>query len=111
MYVCAAIIEIGQYTFESIHEGEITKGVDELSDTAWIKLPTKFIVKGNSNFIYTEDAIKSGDPVKITLSYENHYTGLEFKGFVKKIKPTIPLHIEIEDSIWLLRRKNFVKTW
>lgn len=111
MFILEANIQIGNYSFKSIHEVEITKSVDELGDTAIIKLPTKFKVTQSSEEKYTEEAIKIGDAVTITLGYEGKYSGVEFKGFVKKISPKIPLEIQCEDAIWLLRRKTINKSW
>lgn len=109
MFVLQAEIQIGKYTFRSIHEVEITKSVDELGDTATIKLPTKFMV--GSGELYTEEAIKAGDAVTIKLGYEDKYFGVEFQGFVAKVSPKIPMEIKCEDSMWLLRRKNIHKAW
>lgn len=111
MFILECKVEIGNYVFNSIHEIEITKSVEEMSDTAIIKLPTKFKVKQNGEQQYTETAIKVGDKVIITLGYEGKYSGVEFVGFVKKISPKIPLEIHCEDAIWLLRRKNITKSW
>jgi hypothetical protein len=103
--------ELFSYTFNSINEIEITKSVEELGDTAIIKLPTRFKVRQNGTQQFTEDAIKVGDKVEITLAYEGKYSGVEFTGYVKKISPKIPLEIHCEDAMWLLRRKNFKFSW
>lgn len=111
MFVLDGTIEIGNYVFNAIHNVEIIKSVDELGDTCIIKLPTRFIVKQNNQEQYTEEAIKVGNPVKVTLAYDGIYSGIEFMGYVRLIKPTIPLEIHCEDNIWLLRRKNITKAW
>lgn len=111
MFVLDAHIEIGEYSFNSIHDVEIIKSVDELGDTAIIKLPTKFKVKQSEEERFTEEAIKVGDVVTITLGYDGKYSGVEFRGYVKKISPRIPLEIQCEDAMWLLRRKNINKSW
>ncbi len=111
MFILEAQIQIGEFSFRTIHEVEITKSVDELGDTAIIKLPTRFIVRQSGEEKYTEEAIKSGDKVKIILGYEGKYSGVEFQGFVKKLSPKVPLEIHCEDAIWLLRRKNITKSW
>lgn len=111
MFILEGRAQIGDFTFNAVNEIEITKSVEEMGDSAIIKLPTRFKVKQNGEQKYTETAIKVGDPVIITLGYEGKYSGVEFTGYVKKIKPTIPLEIHCEDAIWLLRRKNITKTW
>lgn len=111
MFILDCKIEIGDFTFNSVNEVEITKSVEELSDTAVIKLPTRFKVKQNGEQKYTEEAIKVGDKVVITLGYFEKYSGLEFTGYVKKVNPKIPLEIHCEDALWVLRRKNITKSW
>lgn len=111
MFVLEAKIEIGKFVFTSIHNVKITKSVNDLADSCVIQLPSRFKVKQNGEAIYTEKAIKVGDAVKVMLGYEGVYSGVEFQGFVKKVKPTIPIEVECEDMMYLLRRKNINKAW
>ncbi len=111
MFVLEGNIQIGDYIFRVIHDVEYTKSVDELVDTATIKLPKKFKVKQNDALLFTEQAIKIGAPVSITIGYERKYSATEFVGFVAKIKPKYPVEIVVEDAMWLLRRKNINKIW
>lgn len=111
MFILEGKAEIGNFIFNSVNEIEITKSVEELGDTAIIKLPTRFKVKQNGEQKYTEDAIKVGDKVVITLGYQDKYSGVEFTGYVKKISPKIPMEIHCEDAMYLLRRKNITKSW
>lgn len=111
MFILEGKAEIGGFIFNAVNDIEITKSVEDMGDTAIIKLPTRFKVKQNGERKYTEDAIKVGDSVRITLGYEGKYSGVEFTGYVKKISPKIPLEIHCEDAIWLLRRKSITKTW
>ncbi|MDY3512956.1 late control protein [Riemerella anatipestifer] len=111
MFVLTSKIEIGNFVFNSITEVEVMKSVEELSNTAKIKMPSKFRVRQNGEFKKVEEAIKVGDKVKITLGYERRYEGVEFMGFVTSIGSKIPLEIKCEDAIWLLRRKNINKAF
>ncbi|KVV16142.1 late control protein [Flavobacterium sp. TAB 87] len=111
MYILDGKVEIGEYVFNAVHGIEITKSVDDLSDTALIKLPSRFKIRQNGVQKYTEEAIKVGDKVIITLAYEGIYEGVEFTGFVKKISPKTPVEIQCEDAMWLLRRNNINISW
>lgn len=111
MFVLDGNVVIGDYKFRVLHELEFTKSVGTLADTAVIKLPTSFKIKQNNVLKHTEKAIQVGDKVSITVGYEGKYSGTEFIGFVKKVKPTIPIEIHCEDAFWLLRRKNITKSW
>jgi hypothetical protein len=116
MYILDGLIQIGDekkgfLAFNAIHEVEITKSVEDLSDTAIIKLPANFKIRQTNETKYTEEAISVGDKVTIMLAYKGQYSGVEFKGYVKKISPKIPLEIHCEDAMWLLRRKNINRSW
>lgn len=111
MFILNSKVTIGDYSFLSINEVEITKSVEELADTAVIKLPSRFKIRKSEALVYTEEVIKPGDKVTITLGYEEKYEGVEFIGYVSKVKPTIPLEIHCEDAMWLLRRKNINKAF
>ncbi len=111
MFILKCKILIGGYAFNSINEVEITKSVEELVDTAVIKLPTKFKIRSTGELKYIEEVIKPGDQVKITLAYEGKFEKVEFTGYVSKVSPKIPMEIQCEDSMWLLRRKNTNKAF
>ena len=111
MFVLESKVKIGNYEFKEVYDLEYTKSVDNLVDTAIIKLPTKFKIKQNNVLKLTEEALKVGDPVSITVGYLNEYSATEFVGYVSMIKPTIPLEIHCEDAMYLLRRKNINKVW
>lgn len=110
MFILKGKIKVGDYTFNSISEVEITKSVDDLVDTAVFKMPSRFKISQNGKLKFTEEALKVGDKVTITLAYEGKYEGVEFVGYIQSIGSKIPLEIKCEDAIWLLRRKNIVKS-
>ncbi|WP_264520394.1 late control protein [Flavobacterium sp. N1994] len=109
MFVLEGNVSIGNYSFNSFNEVEITKSIEDMSDTAVVKMPTRFKVRNNNDLLFTEQAIKVGDKVVITLGYKNKYSGVEFVGYVKKFAPKIPLEIHCEDAMWLLRRNHIKK--
>ena len=110
--VLRANITLGDYIFKQINEVVIDRSVDTLSDTATIKMPTSFLL-GNEDKGFTrqklDKAIKPGDEVVIVLMYEGIIEKQEFMGYVKKIKPTIPMEIECEDAIYLIRKRKLNK--
>jgi|GEM_PF-225353 len=107
MFVLQGYFEIGDYRFKVINNIEITRSVDEITDTAVIKMPTRFLVKeSNGQLQYTEEVIKKGDQVKIVLGYKDKIEGVEFTGYVDRIKCSMPMEIHCEDATWLLKRKD-----
>lgn len=112
MFVLTGQFEIGNFKFNTINEVEITHSVDDIADTAIIKMPTKFLIKNNGQLKYTEEVIKKGDPVSITLAYKGKYEKQEFTGYVDRIKTSTPMELHCLDATWLLKRKEclFSKT-
>lgn len=111
MFVLKGSVIIGEYIFSSFHDVEIKKSVENIADTAVIKLPRKFIIKQNGTEKFAETAIKVNDPVTIKLGYADRYEGVEFKGFVTKIGIKTPIEIHCEDLIFLLRKKSITRNF
>jgi len=127
-----------KYSFNFVNEVEITSTWANQTDTAKIVFPKKVyfyneftkknetwsdknIIGGDS----TPPLIMRGDKVKITLGYryfrkiDRIYTDnaepdqtTEFEGYVTKVNPRVPIEIECEDSMWLLKQIQAPnKTW
>ena len=111
MYRLQADIQIGKYRFQSITSVEVTKSVHLLADTCTITMPNKFKVRNNNQELFSEEALKVGDVVSVRLGYTDVYEGEEFKGYVAKINPKVPLEIICEDAFWLLKRKPISKAY
>ena len=54
--------------------------------------------------------VNRGDKVSVSLGYNGNNTE-EFIGYVTYIKPTVPFEIECEDSMFLLKKGVFTKSW
>lgn len=104
-------IQIGDLVFNQVHDCTIVNSVDLLSDTAVIKMPTKFILKEAGTKSDTYIAVKVGDEITIQLAYKGILEVEEFRGYVTKVKPNTPVEIECEDAIWLLRKKTNNKSF
>lgn len=111
MFRLKADIQIGSYRFQSVTSVTVTKSVHMLADTAEITMPNKFRVRENNEELFTEEALKVGDVVVIKLGYTDVYEGEEFRGYVAKINPKVPLEIICEDAFWLLKRKPITRAY
>lgn len=103
MFTLACDITIGKTRLNQVNDLKIEKSWKNLDDKAMIKLP-------RVNKLLSEN-FKAGDPVSICLAYEGIDSCLEFEGYVKKVKPNIPLIIECEDPTWLLRQTSINHSW
>lgn len=113
MFVLSANITIRGKQFRRVHEVEIESDRQVLEDRAVIKLPTTARLERQGQFISEVETAKTfsvGDPVLIQLGYDGALV-TEFAGYVRRIKPTVPLEIECEDSMYVLKRKNVQKSW
>jgi hypothetical protein len=113
MFVLNAEIQIGDKVFRRVNQVEISSTADRLEDTATIKLPTTARLEREGEYISEVETAKTfsvGDAVTIKLGY-NGALRTEFQGYVRAIHPNIPLEIECEDAIYLLKRKTVAKSW
>lgn len=106
-------IKIGSYTFYSVDSIAIASSWKFLADTATITLSRRLLTQGSLSNVDAPDissVIKVGDAVSIQLGYDFIFEE-EFTGHVKAISPNIPVKIECEDAMWLLKQTNYSNAW
>jgi phage protein D len=104
MLILFCEIIIGPYKFNRhVHEVKVESSWQNLADTATIKLAS---LQG-----LTEKNVKPGMEVSIRMGYVGVSDTLEFEGFVKRVHPKVPVEIECEDSLYLLRKINLSKSF
>ena len=87
----------------ALHHVKIESGWEMLEDRATVQLGD---LKGQLASI-----IKPGFEIKVELGYKGVYEGVEFEGYIKRVKPNVPMELECEDSLYILRKKNLSKAW
>jgi len=100
-------IEVGSLIFTGVNDIIIDRSVKELSDKAVITLPRNYAKLEDKSVL---DLLKSGDPVKISLGYDDDLQE-EFSGFLQFIESGVPLVLHVDDEMYPLKRNNFVKSW
>jgi hypothetical protein len=106
-------ISIGQRQFSVIESLSVESSWNFLADKATITLPRRLLTQGslsNPNAPDLNSIIKVGDKVKIELGYDFVFE-TEFTGYVKSISPEVPVKIECEDAMWLLKQTNLTNSW
>lgn len=104
---------IGQYVFYTVDSITIASSWNFLADTATITLSRRLLTQGslsNADAPDLSSVIKVGDPVSIQLGYDFVFE-TEFTGYVKGISPNVPVKIECEDAMWLLKQTNYSNAW
>lgn len=110
-------IRVGGFRFSRANGVEVRKSTSTIGATATIKMPVSAVIENKgerTGLVEVQHTVKVGDPVLITLGYltpARDYISEEFRGFVKKINPVVPLELECEDNNYLLRKKNINKSW
>lgn len=126
-------VQTQEIIYDYVCEVEINKSYTTLTDTAKITLPRKLIYKSgapltpenqneqkdyvalpalgdtsNTAYVCGADALfKRGDQVKIEMGfYPNMQT--RFNGYISKVVSTLPLEINCEDKMWILKQSNVI---
>lgn len=113
---------LGNFTIDFLNEVEIESSWKNLTDTAKIIMPKNVYVKTDTgNKAWTDTNVYAGSSAplflrgdKITIDLGYTYvnqkgalvteTNREFTGFITKINPKIPIEIDCEDNMWLLKQ-------
>lgn len=102
MYKLTWDIKIGKWSLQTLKEVKITTSVLNLSDTATITLPGKYLNRWTDEL--EKKDVKVNDQVVIKLGYDDE-NETEFTGYVKRIlRDNNSLVIECEDALYLLEK-------
>lgn len=113
MYVIGIEANIAGKRFSRIISLKVETDFKRIGTTAVLELPTSARLTRAGEFISEVETAKQfhvGDPVVISAGYNGDLVE-EFRGYVRRISPAIPLKLELEDEVYHLRRKNLQKSW
>lgn len=102
MYRLCSHITIGKTEFNFVCDVAIKESIETLTDTCIIKLPKKLKWNDSDIFFGQNALIKKRDKVEVRLGY-NDELQLVFKGYVRAIRRTLPVEIECEDEMYVLK--------
>jgi hypothetical protein len=95
--------EIGNLQpFSTVTSIEVQSSWSKLTDVARIEMPRNINVRNGEILIDLNSVIRKGDSVKISGGY-NPETNVEFQGFVRSVGKNVPIEIECEDYMYLLK--------
>lgn len=106
-------ITIGSLEIPFAVEGSITSSWKELTDTAQLTIPRNIVVLHEFKKKPLSDVVKVGNEIKIEFGYDGDGDlQTEFEGFVSNVTTGVPIKIECEDKMWLLKQSsNIEKSW
>lgn len=92
-----------EIAFNFCNAFEISESYENLTDTAKIIVPQKLDLEGVNLFAGANPVFIRGDKVKIEAGYYPN-SQLLFSGYINKIHAKIPIEIECEDEMFLLKQ-------
>lgn len=97
-----------KYEFDFCHSIEIKSSYENFTDTAKIVLPRKLSFDGKELFSGADAIFKRGDEVKIELGYFPELKTV-FEGYISFVNGSLPVEIECEDKMFLLKQVTIAK--
>jgi len=91
--------------FDFVNEIEIDSSSENLTDTAKVIIPRKISFKGKAIAIGADALLKRGMSIKIELGYDDNLK-VAFRGYISKVHIKVPLEIECEDEMWILKQNT-----
>jgi hypothetical protein len=91
--------------FDYCVEIEIESTWKRMTDTCKITIPRELQLHGTK----IKDAIKAGDEVRVFMWYDGYDKKEEFRGYVRDVQPNVPLVINCEDAMWLLKQRPSIQ--
>jgi hypothetical protein len=99
-------IEIGKYKFTKVNAIEIDSSWENLTDTCKITMP-RLTYFGTQKLT---DIIRRGDKVTVQIGYDDADVKV-FEGYVRDVSGQIPIVINCEDAMFLLKKGSIKKSW
>lgn len=107
MYALDCRVTIGDITFDSVNDMVVSTSIHQIMQTAKVRVPltARLNNKGKVSKVSTADVFKVGDPVSVEMGY-NGVMYPEFNGYVTRLVYGMPLTIECEDHMYILRKNH-----
>lgn len=103
-------IEVGSYRFDYVTELELSSAWKNVTDTGYIRLPRRLLVRGESIVAGEGNLFKRGDQVTISLGYYPE-SAVVFMGYVSDIVPGSPFELKLEDHAYLFKQTSITKSY
>lgn len=94
--------------FDFVFDIEVDSSWKHLTDTAKITTAKKVVWDGQPIINGENSLLRVGDRVEIMAGYYTQRQKL-FTGYITRVKPKLPVEIECEDEMWLLKQKTIEK--
>lgn len=103
-------VQIGGYDFAGVTSVEVDSSWDNLTDRCTITFPRKVAWKGRALATGSDPILKRKLPVFVGLGYDDKNTEV-FRGFIRDISGEIPVRVECEDAMYLLKSGEVTRSY
>lgn len=110
MLKLASHVVIAGLQFNGVTSATVTSSWDNLTDTATLEFPRHSWFRGKRLFSGSDALIRRGSEVAIDLGYDNRLHA-QFRGYVRSVSTGVPVMLECEDAMWLLKQTQINKSW
>lgn len=111
MFELTSNIKISEkYRFRGVVEAETVSTWDAMTDTATLTLPRKIEWRGKYLAIGDNPILRKGNPLSISFGLDGNNAAW-FSGYLTNIHAGIPIRVEAQDAMFLLKRGEFVKSY
>lgn len=111
MLKLTTITEIGKFKFIGLVSADVESTYERLTDTCSLTFPRRIEWKGKAIATGKEPLLKVGDKVKVMGGYDG-VNEVIFEGYIAKpIHANVPVTIECQDAMWLLKRSPLTKSY
>lgn len=103
-------IEIGPFAFKGVTEVQVESSWDNLTDTCTLVFPRRVAWKGRELATGADPLLKRKMPATVRLGYGDQNTEV-FRGYVRDISGEIPVRVECEDAMYLLKQGSVTMSY
>ncbi len=103
-------INIGDNEFDFVTDAQFETSWKKFTDTGDIVIPHRFKKENKTIFVGNSNLFNKGDYSEIRAGHFPNKT-LIFEGYVKSIKPSVPVSIEFEDAMFLLKQTSLTMSF
>jgi hypothetical protein len=103
-------IDIDRYKFRGVTQVEVNSSWDNLTDTCRLVFPREVSWEGRALATGADPLLRRLQPVTVRLGYDDVNTEV-FRGYVRDVSGEIPVRVECEDGMYLLKQGEVTKSY
>lgn len=103
-------IDIDRFKFRGVTQVEVNSSWENLTDTCRLVFPREVSWQGRALATGSEPLLRRLQPVTVRLGYDDVNTEV-FRGYVRDVSGEIPVRVECEDAMYLLKQGEVTKSY